>query len=37
MSRLQVFRLFYSIRRYDLGVIGAIKLALREAFRPKAF
>ena len=37
MSRLQVFRLFYSIRRYDLGVIGAIKLALREAFRPLPF
>lgn len=37
MSRFQVFRLFYSIRRYDLGVIGAIKVALREAFRPVSF
>lgn len=37
MSRYQIFRLFFSIRRKDLGVIGAAKLAVREAFRPIPF
>ena len=37
MSRYQVFRLFYLIRRQDLGVIGAAKLAVREAMRALPF
>lgn len=37
MSRLQVFRLYFSIRRQDLGVFGAARVALREAFRPLPF
>jgi len=37
MSRYQVFRLYFSIRRHDLGVIDAVKLAIREAFRPLPF
>jgi hypothetical protein len=37
MSRYQIFRLFFSIRRQDLGVIGAAKLAVREAFKPIPF
>jgi hypothetical protein len=37
MSRTQVFRFFFSLRRRDLGVIGAARMALREAFRPTPF
>jgi len=34
MSRYQIFKLFFAIRRQDLGVVGAAKLAVREALRP---
>ncbi len=37
MTRLQVFRLYYSIRREDLGTFGAVRLAIREALRPLPF
>lgn len=37
MSRTAIFRLFFSLRRRDLGVIGAARLALREAFKPTPF
>lgn len=37
MTRWQVFRLFFTLRRRDLGVIGAARLALREAQRPLEF
>lgn len=37
MTRYQVFRLFFVLRRRDLGVIGAVRMALREAFRPTPF
>jgi hypothetical protein len=37
VTRLQVFRLFFSIRRHDLGVFGAAKQAVREALRPTPF
>lgn len=37
MTRYQIFRLYFAIRRQDLGVIGAAKLAAREALRPLPF
>jgi len=37
MTRYQVFRLFFSIRRHDLGVIGAARMAAREAMRALPF
>lgn len=37
MSRTAVFRLFFLLRRRDLGVIGAARMALREAFKPLPF
>jgi hypothetical protein len=37
MTRFQVFRWFFALRRRDLGVIGAARLAIREASRPLSF
>jgi hypothetical protein len=37
MTRLAVFRLYFAVRRQDLGIFGAARVALREAFRPIPF
>lgn len=37
MSRTQVFLFCFRMRRRELGVIGATRHALREAFRPLPF
>lgn len=37
MNRLAVFRLYFKIRRHNHGVIGATRIALREAFTKLPF
>lgn len=37
MTRAQVFRLYFAVRRHDLGIFGAARLALREALKPIPF
>jgi hypothetical protein len=37
MTPLDVFRLYYAVRRQDLGVIRAAVLAFKEAIRPTKF
>lgn len=37
MTRWQIFRLYFILRRQHLGVFGAALVALREATRPVEF
>jgi hypothetical protein len=37
MTSIDVFRLYFAVRRQDLGIVRAAVLAFKEAIRPTKF